>query len=85
MFHYFPDEPSLGAEPVLTRRMLLEYTDRHAIGSCLNAVHNQAFDAQGNASAWPPLELAYSAFVPKLDATRYQAFDAMAGINDGQH
>lgn len=85
MFHYFPDEPSLGVEPVLTRRLLLEYTHRHAIGSCLNAVHNQAFDAQGDASAWPPLELAYSAFVPTLDAARYQAFDAMAGINDGQH
>lgn len=85
MFHYFPDEPSLGAEPVLTRRMLLEYTDRHAIGSCLFAVHNQAYDAQGTASAWPPLELAYSVFGPTLETAHYQTFDAMAGINDGQH
>ena len=85
MFHYFPDEPSMGADPVLTRRLLLEHTDRHAAGSCLNALHNQAYDAQGTASAWPPLELAYSAFKPVLEPARYQPFDGMAGVNDGQH
>ncbi|MEX5510441.1 SpvB/TcaC N-terminal domain-containing protein [Pseudomonas paralactis] len=85
MFHYFPGEPSMGANPVLTRRLLLEYTDRHAAGNCLNALHNQAYDAQGTASAWPPLELAYSPFKPVLEPARYQPFDGMAGVNDGQH
>ena len=25
MFHYFPDEPSMGREPILVRRLLLQY------------------------------------------------------------
>ncbi len=85
MFHYFPDEPGMGADPVLTRRLVLEHRSIGLIGRCLTALHNQAYDAQGKASAWPPVELKYSLFKPPLDNTRYQAFDTLAGLDDGQH
>ena len=85
MFHYFPGEPDMGAEPVLTRRLVLEYSTSTAAGNCLRALHTLAYDAQGDASSWPPLELSYSKFQPLMDKTRYQAFDTLAGLNDGYH
>lgn len=83
MFHYFPDEPGMGADPVLVRRLLLEYTTGPCIGSSLRALHHQAWDGHGAISAWPPLELAYSPFKLLADSARYQPFDTMAGLGDG--
>lgn len=85
MFHYFPDEPGMGAEPVLTRRLVLEYSTSAAVGSCLRALHTLAYDAQGEAHPWPPLELAYSTFKPVMDSAHYQAFESLAGLDDGHH
>ena len=85
MFHYFPGEPGMGSEPVLTRRLLLEYSSASLIGSCLRALHTQAYDPKGNACPWPPLELAYSTFKPAMDSDRYQGFDSLAGLDDGHH
>ncbi len=46
MFHHFPDEPKMAAEPVLVRRLLLEY---HLIGkvNLLGAVHEQSLRQRG--------------------------------------
>lgn len=85
MFHYFAAEASLGPAPVLTRRLLLEYSTNKFAGSQLRAIHQQAYDADGKTAAWPPLEFSYRSFKLLADASRYQPFDAMAGLNDGQH
>lgn len=85
MFHYFPDEPTMGPEPVLTKRLVLEYSRHAYAGSYLRAVHNQAYDGQGQTDAWPPLELAYQHFKPLLSNRHYRPFEAMAGLNDGHH
>ena len=79
MFHYFPEETALGPEPVLTRRLLLEYSTSDTRASLLQAVHDQAFDASGEISHWPPLELTYSPFTLIADAARHQSFDALQG------
>ena len=84
MFHYFPDEAALGREPVLTRRLLLEYTITDTGGSLLQAAHNQACDANTQIFHWPPLELVYSDFRLTIDPSSYRSFDALDGINDSQ-
>ena len=85
MFHYFPDETAMGSEPVLVRRLLLEYGTSEHRGSFLNAVHSQAFDASGVASHWPPVEFSYSPFTLSNTPAQYAAFDALQGPGDGQH
>ena len=84
MFHYFPEETALGPAPVLTRRLLLEYSTSDTRASLLQAVHNQAFDAAGAISHWPPLELAYSPFTLKADTARHQSFEVLQGPDTGQ-
>ena len=84
MFHYFPEETALGREPVLTRRLLLEYSTTDTGGSLLQALHNQACDANAHICHWPPLELVYSGFRLTIDPSRYRTFDALDGINDSQ-
>ncbi|WP_460148893.1 SpvB/TcaC N-terminal domain-containing protein [Pseudomonas sp. S3_E10] len=82
MFHHFPDEPKMAAEPVLARRLLLEY---RLIGkvNLLGAVHEQAFDSAGQCVSRPPLECAYESSRLRTDQSRYQPLGAMAGLNDG--
>lgn len=84
MFHYFPEEASLGPAPVLTRRLLLEYATTGTGASLLQAVHQQAVEAAGAINHWPPLELTYSGFELAPDRARYQPFDALHGPHDGQ-
>lgn len=81
MFHYFPEEPALGPEPVLTRRLRLEYTATDTRTQLLQAVHSQACDADGNLCHWPPLELTYSHFTLTVDPARYRPFDALQGAS----
>lgn len=64
---------------------------RHALGELnyrvskrLTAVHEQAVDAQGPLTRLPPQEYLYQASSLKLDIRRYQRFDDLPGLNDGQ-
>lgn len=83
-FHYFPLETALGPEPVLVKRMLLEYKTSGLGASFLSAFHSQAFDAAGVTKYWPPLELTYSSFELTADPARYLPFQALQGPGDGQ-
>ena len=84
MFHYFAQEPSMGPEPVLTRRLLMEYSTGEGQPGLLQAVHNQACDATNSLSYWPPLELTYSSFTLKTDAAGFQPFAALQGPDNQQ-
>lgn len=85
MFHYFPEEAALGREPVLTRRLLLEYTTTDTAGSLLQAVHSQACDANAEICHWPPLELVYSGFQLTGEAAKFRTFEALDCIDEHQH
>ena len=79
MFHYFPEEAELGNKPVLTRRLLFEYASTHTQVNQLHCAHQQAFEASGAISQWPPLELTYSDFVLTDDPAKWRPFDALQG------
>ncbi len=84
MFHAFVDEPDMGPDPVLVKRLRLEHrTARNGLNT-LTAVHEQAVDAQGPLTRLPPQEYLYQASSLKLDIHRYQRFDDLPGLNDGQ-
>ena len=83
MFHYFPHEAALGPAPVLTRRLLLNYSSGRLAGCQLVAIHQQAYDSEGKPQAWPPLEFAYQSFKLQPDNRRYQPLETLAGVNDG--
>ena len=84
MFHYFPEEAELGSEPVLTRRLLFEYTSTHTQVNQLCCVHHQACEASGAISHWPPLELTYSDFSLTADPANWRSFDALQGPINSQ-
>lgn len=83
MFHCFPDEPGMGPLPVPVRRLLLEYRQSPLGYSLLHAAHEQAFDRTGVQSR-PPQEFTYNRFELTPDPQRYQPFEAMPGLDDGQ-
>ncbi|MFJ2480949.1 SpvB/TcaC N-terminal domain-containing protein [Pseudomonas sp. NPDC087598] len=80
MFHHFP--VSLRGEPVLVRRLLLEYT-ADKVFSQISAAHYQAFDASGTVENSPPVEFDYSAFEINKTPSRLFAMDTQPGIEDG--
>ncbi|WPN96611.1 SpvB/TcaC N-terminal domain-containing protein [Pseudomonas sp. MUP55] len=81
MFHHFPKETPMGADPVLVKRLLLEYrTSGHV--SLLGAVHEQAFDSAGNSVSRPPLECFYQSSHLNVDPGRYQPFSALPRLHD---
>jgi hypothetical protein len=82
MFHRFPDE--LGADPVLVRRLLLEYRQTSLGYQHLNAAHEQAFSSKGIAESRPPVEFSYSEFKLSPDAGSWQPLQDMPGLNDGR-
>lgn len=82
MFHHFPRE--LGANPVLVRRLLLEYRATSLGYNQLAAAHYQAWDASGAVENRPPLEFDYSAFAPNTQPAPLLPFDNMPGLEDGQ-
>ncbi|WP_454846428.1 SpvB/TcaC N-terminal domain-containing protein [Pseudomonas farris] len=84
MFHYFPDE--LGAEPVLVRRLVLEYPHSTTpwTYSQIAAAHYQAWDASGFVEHTPPVEFDYSPFEINKTPARLLEFDTMPGVEDGQ-
>lgn len=82
MFHRFPDE--LGADPVLVRRLLLDYRQAPLGYNHLSAAHDQAFGNSANADSRPPVEFSYSEFTLLPDTQTWQRFQNMPGLNDGQ-
>lgn len=85
MFHQFAADT--GPEPVLARRLLLEYLDtsKNWNYSLLTAAHYQAWDADGAEENTPPVEFEYSR--PELNTAPSKMFDEqlMPGMNDGLH
>ncbi|MEX5593614.1 SpvB/TcaC N-terminal domain-containing protein [Pseudomonas orientalis] len=84
MFHCFPEEPDMGPVPVLVRRLVLEYRPSPLGYSLLHAAHEHAVDREGKIQSRPPLEFTYNRFELAPDPRRYQAFEKMPGLNDGQ-
>ncbi|EJL02176.1 insecticidal toxin complex protein TcaC1 [Pseudomonas fluorescens Q2-87] len=60
MFHRFADE--CGADPVLVRRLLLDYRQTEQGYQHLIAVHDQAFGESQTPESRPPIEFSYSEF-----------------------
>lgn len=85
MFHRFPEEATMGPEPVLVQRLLFDYRQSPLGYNHLQAAHHQAYDAKGKMQGRPPVEFTYHPFELKPDTSGYHAFDAMPGLNDGQH
>jgi hypothetical protein len=85
MFHDFPDE--FGVEPVLVRRLLLEYTKSTPAWtfSRITAAHYQAYDASGAVENTPPVEFDYSPFEMNKTPSPLLELDTMPGIEDGQY
>jgi len=81
MFHHFPKEAQMGAEPVLVKRLLLEYRAPTHV-SLLVGVHEQAFDSSGNSVSRPPLECFYQSSQLKVDRSGYQPFSSLPGLHD---
>ncbi|RON10226.1 toxin [Pseudomonas brassicacearum] len=82
MFHRFPDE--LGADPVLVRRLLLDYRQAPLGYYHLSAAHDQAYSNRTTADNHPPVEFSYSEFNLPPDTHTWQPFQNMPGLNDGQ-
>lgn len=83
MFHYFPDETSMGPEPVLVRRTVIEYQTSPHSYSCLSAALNQAY-GESTAELLPPLEFTYTDFTLKPEIQRFKPFEALSGLNHQQ-
>lgn len=87
MFHYFPEEPQLGATPKLVRRLLLEYRPPNSgewTYSQLSAAHYQAFDASGVVENTPPVEFDHSDFEINKTPSRLFQSQNQPGIEDGE-
>jgi hypothetical protein len=82
MFHHFPKE--LGENNTLIRRLLLDYQQAPSL-SLLVGAQGLAYDEAGKCFAVPPLDLRYSNFSYTPDPVSWQKFDAMPGLDDGQH
>ncbi|RON51213.1 toxin [Pseudomonas frederiksbergensis] len=82
MFHHFPQE--LGANPVLVRRLLLEYRPTSLGYNQLAAAHYQAYDASGAVEHRPPMEFDYSAFTLNTQPAPLLPQKNMPGLEDGQ-
>ena len=83
MFHNFP---VLGDEPVLIRRLLLEYsvTPEPWSYSQITAAHYQSYDASGTVENMPPVEFDYADFELNTQPSPFFPFENMPGIADGQ-
>ncbi|MHC8404353.1 SpvB/TcaC N-terminal domain-containing protein [Pseudomonas sp. TMB3-21] len=82
MFHRFPAE--LGNDPVLARRLLIEYRPTALGYQQLSSAHEQAYGASATAENHPPMEFTYSHFELSAAASNWQPFHNMPDINDGQ-
>jgi len=82
MFHRFVED--LGADPVLVRRLLLEYQASTLSYNLLSHVHSQAWSAGGRADRLPPLDFTYAPFDSEAPA-QVSEFPALPGVNDTPH
>ena len=82
MFHRFPAE--LGNDPVLVRRLLIEYRQTALGYQQLSAAHEQAWGASTTADNHPPMEFTYSHFELPATSSSWKPFANMHGLNDGQ-
>lgn len=83
MFHDFPDETSMGPEPVLVRRCLIEYQTSPHSYSCLSAALDQTY-GKSTDGLHPPLEFTYTDFSLEPDVQRFKPFEALSGLNHQQ-
>jgi YD repeat-containing protein len=84
MFHYFPNETSMGTKPVLVRRTLFEYHISAFSYSCLSAALDQAY-GESSDRCHPPLEFTYTDFTLEPDVSHYKPFEALSRLNHQQH
>ncbi|PRA31427.1 SpvB/TcaC N-terminal domain-containing protein [Pseudomonas poae] len=82
MFHHFPDETHMGTQPVLVKRLLLEYRTFSGV-NLLSGIHEQAYDSAEQRVDRPPLEYFYQSGKLKLDPDRYRTFSDWPGLDDG--
>ncbi|MGO4320876.1 SpvB/TcaC N-terminal domain-containing protein [Pseudomonas sp. KB_12] len=82
MFHHFPE--ALGADPVLVRRLLLDYRQTLLGYNFLSAAHDQAFGDGTAPQSRPPMEFHYSGFKGLFDKPAWKHFENMAGFSDEQ-
>lgn len=82
MFHRFPAE--LGNDPVLVRRLLIEYRQTALGYQQLSAAHEQAWGASTPAKNHPPMEFTYSHFELPATSSSWKPFANMLGLDDGQ-
>ncbi|MGL6241875.1 SpvB/TcaC N-terminal domain-containing protein [Pseudomonas sp.] len=83
MFHHFPDETSMGPEPVLVRRSVIEYQTSPHSYSCLSAAFDQAY-SESTDELHPPLEFTYTDFALEPDVQRFKPFQALSELNHQQ-
>lgn len=83
MFHDFPDEPSMGPEPLLVRRTVIQYRTSPHSYSCLSAALDQAY-SENTDGLRPPLEFTYTDFSLEPGAQRFRPFEALSGLNHQQ-
>ncbi|MBC3386737.1 SpvB/TcaC N-terminal domain-containing protein [Pseudomonas sp. SWRI179] len=81
MFHRFP---KLSADPVLVRRVLLEYRQTSLGYNLLSAAHDQAFGDGAVPQSRPPLEFRYSEFNGLTDGGAWKRFEGVPGLDGEQ-
>ena len=81
MFHRFPE---LSADPVLVRRVLLEYRETSLGYNLLSAAHDQAFGDGAVPQSRPPLEFRYSEFNGLTDGGAWKRFEGVPGLDGEQ-
>ncbi|CAI8999568.1 Insecticide toxin TcdB-like protein [Pseudomonas sp. IT-P2] len=83
MFHYFPEEPSMGSKQVLVQRLLLQYQTTSLTYNLLTAALTQGF-GESTSQYHPPIELTYTDFTLEPDPRRYKPFEALSRLNHQQ-
>lgn len=81
MFHRFPE---LSADPVLVRRVLLEYRETSLGYNLLSAAHDQAFGDGAVPQSRPPMEFRYSEFNGLTDGGAWKRFEGVPGLDGEQ-
>lgn len=80
MFHRFTDE--WGPDPVLVRRLLLDYRQTPLGYHQLTSAHDQGFGESQTADNHPPVEFSYSAFTLPQDPSAWQQWQNMPGLDE---
>lgn len=81
MFHHFPKERSMGARPVLVRRLLLTYQTCASSYSCLSTALPRSYGATLTDMYQPPLEFTYTGFTLTPEGRSFKPFEALSQLN----